>query len=112
MWGSIMGFSSPATDYAKLTFTFTSLRGYDGNFRTIETSAGYAIINVARKPEAGDLVMVLFCGRLGLVKVQGKALITQDGEAIEGDALDDATVMGVVTHLLNRVTDTDRRPVI
>lgn len=56
--------------------------------------------------------MVLFRGRLDLVKVQGKALITQDGEAIEGDALDDATVMGVVTHLLNRVTDTDRRPVI
>lgn len=107
-----MGLPSPAIDYAKLTFTFTSLCGYDGNFRTIETSAGYAIINVARKPEVGDTVMVLFCGRLDLAIVQGKALITQDGEAIEEDALDDATVMGVITHLLNRVKDTDNRPVI
>ena len=74
--------------------------------------AGYAIINVARKPEVGDTVLVSFCGSLDFAKVQGKALITQDGEAIEGDALDDATVMGVVTHLLNRVTDTDNRPVI
>ncbi|MCK7289595.1 MULTISPECIES: S24/S26 family peptidase [Enterobacter] len=107
-----MGFPSPAADYAEQTLTFTSLCGYDGNCRTIETSAGYAIINVARTPEVGDTVLISFCGSLDIAKVQGKALITQDGEAIEGDSLDDATVMGVVTHLLNPVTDTDNRPVI
>lgn len=107
-----MGFPSPAADYAEHTLTITSLCGYDGNCRTIETSAGYVIINVARKPEVGDSVLISFCGSLDLAKVQGKALITQDGEVIEGDALDDASVMGVVTHLLNRVTDTDIRPVI
>ncbi|HDV9838326.1 TPA: hypothetical protein RKW99_000418 [Enterobacter asburiae] len=103
-----MGFPSPAADYTEQTLTITSLCGYHGNCRTIETSAGYAIINVARKPEMGDTVLVSFCGSLDFAKVQGKALITQDGEAIE----DDATVMGVVTHLLNPVTDTDNRPVI
>ncbi|HAS1471568.1 TPA: hypothetical protein QCG03_000749 [Enterobacter bugandensis] len=102
-----MGFPSPA-DYAEQTLTFTSLCGYAGNCRTIETSAGYAIINASRKPEVGDTVLISFCGSMDFAKVQGKALITQDGEAIEGDA----TVMGVVTHLLNRVTDTDNRPVI
>lgn len=40
----------------------------------------------------------------------GRSLITDDGEAIEGDALDDVTVVGVVTYLiinsaLNEVTD-------
>ena len=103
-----MGFPSPAADYAEQTLSITSICGYDGNCRTIETSAGYAIINVARKPEVGDTVLISFCGSLDFAK----AMITQDGEAIEGDALDDATVMGVVTHLLNRVTDTDNRPVI
>lgn len=107
-----MSFLSPTADYAELTPSITSICGHDGNCRTIETSAGCAIINVARKPEVGDTVLISFCGSLDFAKVQGKALITQDGEAIEGDALDYATVMGVVTHLLNRVTDTDNRPVI
>ncbi|HBX2653541.1 TPA: hypothetical protein MHU03_01295 [Klebsiella pneumoniae] len=32
--------------------------------------------------------------------VRGKSLITEDGEAIEGEALDDVTVAGVVTHII------------
>jgi hypothetical protein len=107
-----MGFPSPATDRTEQTLTITHLCGYDGNYRTIETSAGYAIVNIARKPEVGDTVLISFCGRMDFASVQGKALITQDREAIEGDALDYTMVMGVVTHLLNCVTDTDNRPVI
>ena len=107
-----MGFPSPAADNAKQTLTFNSLSGYDGNCRTIETSSGYAMINVTIKPEVGDTVLVSFCGSLDFAKVQGKALITQDGEESEGDALNEATVMGVVTRLLNRVTDIDNRPMI
>ena len=110
--GRMPSYGNPAADYVEQSLSITSICGYDGNCRTIETSAGYAIINVARKPEVDDTVLVSFCGSLDFAKVQGKALITQDGEAIEGDALDDTTVMGVVTHLLNRVTDTDNRPVI
>ncbi len=107
-----MGFPSPAADYAEQTLTITSLIGNDSNYRTIETSAGYTIINVARKPVIGDTVLISFCGALDFASVQGKALLTHDGEAIEGDALDDTTVMGVVTYFLNRVTDTDNRPEI
>ncbi|WP_370972542.1 hypothetical protein [Enterobacter wuhouensis] len=107
-----MGFPSPASDYVEQTLSITSICGYDGNCRTIETSAGYAIINVAKKPSAGDSVLITFCGRMDFATVQGKALITQDGEAIEGDSLDDANVMGVITFLVNRATDTDNSPVI
>lgn len=32
-----------------------------------------------------------------LATLRGRSLITEDGEAIEGDALDDVTVIGVVT---------------
>lgn len=107
-----MGFPSPATDYVEQTLSIASICGYDGNCRTIETSAGYAIINVGRKPQIGDTVLISFLGNMDFAIVHRGALITQDGEAIEGDALDDTAVMGVVTHLLNRVTDTDNRPVI
>lgn len=107
-----MGFQSPALDLAEQILTITNLCGHGDNCRTIETPAGYAIINVARTPGVGDIVLISFCGRLDFATVQGKALITTDGEAIEGDALDDADVLGVVTHLLNKITDTDDRPVI
>lgn len=107
-----MGFPSPAADYAEQTLSITSISGYDGNCRTIETSSGYTIINVARKAKSGDTVLISFFGKLDFASVQGNALITPDGEAIEGDTLDDVTVLGVVTFLLNSVTDIDDRPVI
>ncbi|HED3064972.1 TPA: hypothetical protein R4057_001925 [Kluyvera ascorbata] len=44
----------------------------------------------------------------------GKSLITDDGEALEGEALDDVSILGVVTHLINEVArpDDDEMPVI
>lgn len=98
-----MGFPSPATDYVESRLTITSMCGYDGNCRALETSAGYAIINVAINPDPGDTVLISYCGRTEFAIVQGKSLITPDGEALEGEALDDTTVHGVVTHFLNRV---------
>ncbi len=56
--------------------------------------------------------MITFCGRMDFATVQGNALITQDGEAIEGESLDEVDVLGVVTFLLNRVIENDNRPVI
>ncbi|WP_416186748.1 hypothetical protein [Enterobacter roggenkampii] len=46
-------------------------------------------------------------GRNQFVKLMGHALITEDGEAIEGDALDDVEVFGVLTHSLIRVGNDD-----
>ncbi|WIF61375.1 hypothetical protein QN095_17520 [Enterobacter cloacae] len=106
-----MGFPSPAKDYAEATLTITSICGYDGNCRTIETSSGYAIFNVSLKPDAGDTVLISYCGRTEFAIVQGKALITPDGESLEGDALDDTTVHGVVTHFLNRVDRQEGDPI-
>ncbi|CAH5913921.1 hypothetical protein AI2916V1_3789 [Enterobacter cloacae] len=106
-----MGFPSPATDYVESRLTIISMCGYDGNCRALETSAGYAIINVAIKPDSGDTVLISYCGRMEFAIVQGKALITPEGEAIEGDALDETTVHGVVTHFLNRVGSQDDEPI-
>lgn len=39
-------------------------------------------------------------GRTEFTKLMGRAFITAEGEAIESDALDDATVAGVVTHTI------------
>jgi hypothetical protein len=79
-----MGFPSPATDRTEQTLTITHLCGYDGNYRTIETSAGYAIVNIARKPEVGDTVLISFCGRMDFASVQGKHLSHRIGRLLKG----------------------------
>ncbi|MGP7457311.1 hypothetical protein ACTZSX_04210, partial [Klebsiella pneumoniae] len=41
------------------------------------------------------------------------AFITRDGEALEGEALDDVVVLGIVTFVINRIwKDDDDYPVI
>ncbi|EPY0313368.1 hypothetical protein ACW7PL_005790 [Klebsiella pneumoniae] len=47
-------------------------------------------------PRQSDIRALLY-GGCCFAKVMGRALITDDGEALEGDALDDVTVIGVVT---------------
>ncbi|WP_407609065.1 hypothetical protein [Klebsiella aerogenes] len=80
----------------------------------LETSSGYAVIDVSRRPKQGEHVLVSFCGIIQFGIVRGRALITSDGEVIEGDALDDVEVKGVLTFLINRATyvDEDPNPVI
>lgn len=95
-----MGFPSPAADYVERRLNITSLCNMDANSRTIETSDGYAVIDVSRRPQQGDTVLVRYDGRAEFAKLMGRALITADGEAIEGEALDDVEVGGVVTHTI------------
>ncbi|HED3851484.1 TPA: hypothetical protein R4217_000303 [Enterobacter soli] len=100
-----MGSPSPAQDYVEQPLTIDSLCGIDGNCRVIETSCGWAVINIAIRAGNGDTLLVTMDGRNQFVKLHGQALITEEGEAIEGEALSDVTVHGVLTHTLNRASD-------
>ncbi|MGS3451864.1 hypothetical protein ACB376_28625 [Klebsiella electrica] len=95
-----MGFPSPATDYIERRISITSLCSLGANTLVVETGDGYAVIDVSRRPQQGDTVLVRYDGRAEFAKLMGRALITADGEAIEGDALDDVEVIGVVTHTI------------
>ncbi|WP_313063261.1 hypothetical protein [Atlantibacter hermannii] len=105
-----MGFPSPSTDYIEQRVTPASVC-MTPDSRILETSAGYAIIVPVTRPQQGDALLILSGGRTQFAKLRGKALITDDGEAIEGDALDDVEVIGVVTWLVNRTRD-DEAPVM
>ncbi|HFS1363723.1 hypothetical protein [Raoultella ornithinolytica] len=83
----------------------------DANKLIVETSDGYAVIDVSRRPQQGDTVLVRYDGRMEFAKLMGMAFITVDGEAIEGEALDDVEVSGVVTHTIINLT-LDDYPVI
>jgi len=53
----------------------------------------------------------LYGGRTQFAKLRRKALITDDGEAIEGTAADEVEVLGRVTFFINS-TDVDDIPTI
>ena len=62
-----------------------------------ERSGGYVVLDISLKPRQGSQVLIQHGGVTELATLRGKSLITEDGEAIEGEALDDVTVIGVVT---------------
>ncbi|EFH8163209.1 hypothetical protein L6019_RS23335 [Escherichia coli] len=97
-----MGFPSPAKDYAESTLTINRLCEIDANSMIVETTTGYAVVNRAMVPTKGNVVLIAFCGRNQFARVLGNSLITDDGESLEGDVLDDVSVAGVVTFTIVR----------
>ncbi|MCU6221517.1 hypothetical protein KWI06_17360 [Enterobacter cloacae] len=59
------------------------------------------------KTSERDILLILSDGRKQFVKLIGKALITDEGEAIEGTAHAEVKVLGVATFFINRVRDDD-----
>ncbi len=77
--------------------------------RIVETSEGYDVIESRIPFKREDTLLIWFCGRQQHAYWAGDALITDDGEAIEGDALDDVRLVGVVTHTIYPVSS-DENP--
>ncbi|KIU31099.1 hypothetical protein [Atlantibacter hermannii] len=106
-----MGFPSPAMDFIQTRLTPDIICGTNANTLIVETSSGYAVVEKGSRPKAGEYLLVNWLGCNYFARPAGKALITEDGEAIEGEALDDIEVIGVVTWLVNRTRD-DEAPVM
>ncbi|MEG5431799.1 hypothetical protein [Enterobacter asburiae] len=75
----------------------------------VETHEGYDVIEKSALLKRGDTLLIWFCGRQQHAYWAGDALITDDGEAIEGDALDEVRLVGVVTHTIHPVSS-DENP--
>lgn len=69
----------------------------------VETQEGFDVIETASVSNRGDTLLIWFCGRQQHAYWAGDALITDDGEAIEGEALDHVRLVGVVTHTIRPV---------
>ncbi|EQA4197622.1 TPA: hypothetical protein ACN7D5_000740 [Klebsiella pneumoniae] len=105
--GYNVGFPSPAADYVEGRLTVDKLCGTGPNTRIVQTETGYAVVDFAVKPKQGDTVLIQHGGGTDFAKIMGKAFITREGEALEGEALDDVTVVGVVTFVINRTSRID-----
>jgi len=106
-----MGFVSPATDYVETRLTPESICGIGIDSRILETSSGFAVIEPATRLVQGQTLLILSGGRTQFAIFRGKALITDDGEAIEGAAAEEVEVMGRVTFFINSTDADDDSPV-
>ncbi len=95
--GYNVGFPSPASDYVEGRLTVDKLCSIGPNTRLFERSGGYVVLDISLMPSQGSQVLIQHGGGAELATLRGKSLITEDGEAIEGEALDDVIVIGVVT---------------
>ncbi|EFD1072896.1 hypothetical protein FEK40_00390 [Escherichia coli] len=102
-----MGFPSPAGDYVEQRFSPASMC-ITNTSRVLETSSGFAVIEPCTRLVQKQVLLILSGGRTQFAKLRGRALITDDGEAIEGEAAEEVEVMGRVTFFINSVMQDDR----
>ena len=99
--GDLMGFPSPANDYFEGPLNIDKICGVGPETQILKTKTGFALIDIGRKPRQNNLVLINYDGLTDFARIMGRAFITRDGEAIEGEALDDVTVAGVVTFIID-----------
>ncbi|HGT5202303.1 TPA: hypothetical protein ACM37D_002366 [Escherichia coli] len=102
-----MGFPSPAGDYVEQRFSPASMC-ITNTSRILETSSGYAIIEPCTRLVQNQVLLILSGGRTQFARVMGRALICDDGEAIEGEAAEEVEVLGRVTFFINSAIEDDR----
>ncbi|BAS34607.1 uncharacterized protein KPYH43_c1747 [Klebsiella pneumoniae] len=108
-----MGFPSPASDYVEGRLTVDKICSIGPNSRIVQIETGYAVLDFSVKPKQQDTVLIQYSGGTDFAKVMGRAFITRDGEALEGEALEDVVMLGIVTFVINRIwKDDDDYPVI
>ncbi|WP_193133838.1 S24/S26 family peptidase [Klebsiella grimontii] len=94
-------FPSPATDYIEQRLTVTAACDISANSQVIQTDRGYVVLDLSLKVTQGSVVLIRCAGELQFAKLMGQSFITVEGESIEGEALEDVEVLGVVTHAIN-----------
>ncbi|EMX2207994.1 hypothetical protein AAGT35_003903 [Enterobacter hormaechei] len=103
-----MGFPSPAADFVAPRLSPEIICGIGMDSCILETSSGFAVIEPCTRLVQNQVLLILSGGRTQFARVMGRALITDDGEAIEGAAAEEVEVMGRVTFFINSVIEDDR----
>lgn len=102
-----MGFPSPAGDYVETRLTPERICGVGIDTRILETSSGFAVIEPVTRLVQNQVLLILSGGRTQFARVMGRALICDDGEAIEGEAAEEVEVLGRVTFFINSALQDD-----
>ena len=95
-----MGFPSPANDYIEQRLTPESVMGITESSIIVPTDEGYAVVEPGMPAKVGKVVLLDVAGQSKMFATVGAGRFITDGGIIDGDALDDARVIGVVTFMV------------
>ena len=95
-----MGFPSPAADYVEQRLTPESVMGITESSIIVPTDEGYAVVEPGMPAKVGKVVLLDVAGQSKMFATVGAGRFITDGGIIDGDALDDARVIGVVTFMV------------
>lgn len=88
--------------------TLDGLCGVKSTTGLLPTSTGYAVVDAnPGRLEQGCTVVLSLYGRNQFAKFMGHSFITDDGEALEGESLEDVVILGRVTYYVNRADEDD-----
>lgn len=82
-----MGFSSPAKDYVERSLCQTVICRMGADSHVLETDIDFTVIEPVSTKRQGDVLLILCDGHTQFAKLIGRALLSDDGEAIDGSAL-------------------------
>lgn len=92
-----MGFPSPATDYIEDSICLNRLFiPHPSATSLVEFGGLQYVIDSAAVPGPGSEICYEIFGEVAIGKFMGRAIITPDGDAIEGEALSEVIVLGAV----------------
>lgn len=92
-----MGFPSPATDYIEDSVCLNRLFiPHPSSTSLVEFGGLQYVIDRSVTPGSGSEICYEVFGEVAIGKFMGRAIITPDGDSIEGEALSDVIVLGAV----------------
>ncbi|WP_343552096.1 hypothetical protein [Pantoea sp.] len=74
----------------------------------VPTVDGFALVDKSIKPKVGSVIYFEAFGLFQLGRLGDRYIVCQDGETIEGEALEEVTVVGVQTWGVLSVYNADR----
>jgi DNA polymerase V len=94
-----MGFQSPAQDYIQRRLTVNDLIVHNPAVTLfIERDEGMLVVDRSAPVKKGDRVALVHEGMSLLARTGDRCIITDDGQKIAGEALDNVIVLGKVTY--------------
>lgn len=107
-----MGFPSPAQDYVESRLDLNALMVLrPAATLFIPTAEGLVLVDKSVRPKEGDVIYFEAWGTFQIGRMGKHHIVCRDGESIEGDALGDVTIVGIVTFEVLHMHD-ENRPTI
>jgi len=93
-----MGFPSPAQDYVESRLDLNELMVLrPAATLFIPTVEGLVLVDKSVRPKEGDVIYFEAWGTFQIGRMGKHDIVCSHGESIEGDALEDVVIVGIVT---------------